>query len=190
MDLQIFPTYDGRQVQFVTAQPGEEGSSTITLQLSPITDRQVRETTKPPVGPAEVTIDEVDLDEEVKDDLRRVGVRSVEDLRRIEERNISYGALGVRPPRPGVEPRSPLAGASRAPASASSTQPPTARRPARPCATGQSRSRSRADGPAERAGRSSPFTGPRSRPPPPPDGSCWPWSIPPRRSRARRPSAA
>jgi hypothetical protein len=93
MDLQIFPTYDGRQVQFVTAQPGEQGSSTITLALSPITDRQVRESSKPPTGPTDVTLDEVDLDEDVKHELRRVGVRSVDDLRRIEERHIDLGSV-------------------------------------------------------------------------------------------------
>lgn len=97
MDLQIFPTYDGREVEFVTAQPGEEGSSTITLQLSPITDRQVRESSKAPVGPAEVAIEDADIDEDVKHELRRVGVRSVEDLRRIEERNIDLESVVKKP---------------------------------------------------------------------------------------------
>lgn len=94
MDLQIFPTYNGREVEFVTAQPGQEGSSTITLQLSSITDRQVREISKAPVGEPEVAIDELeDLDEDTKHELRRLGVRSVEDLRRIEERNVDLGSV-------------------------------------------------------------------------------------------------
>jgi hypothetical protein len=94
VDLQIFPTYDGREVEFVTAQPGQEGSSTITMQLASITDRQVRESTKAPAGVTEVAIDEVeDLDEDVRHELRRVGVRSIEDLRRIEERKVDLGSV-------------------------------------------------------------------------------------------------
>src|ERR1044072_1571096 len=44
LDLNTFPTYDGDRVSFVTAQPGQEGSSKITIQLGSITDQQVRAT--------------------------------------------------------------------------------------------------------------------------------------------------
>jgi hypothetical protein len=42
LDLNIFPTYDGDQVTFKTAQPGEQGASKVTIQLNSITDQQVR----------------------------------------------------------------------------------------------------------------------------------------------------
>ena len=48
LDLNIFPSFDGDQVTFVTAQPGEEGASKVTIQLDSITDQQVRATTKVP----------------------------------------------------------------------------------------------------------------------------------------------
>jgi len=35
LDLQIFPIYEGGKIRFVTAQPGEAGSSRLSLQLAP-----------------------------------------------------------------------------------------------------------------------------------------------------------
>src|SRR5687768_12926971 len=46
LDLQIFPTYDGDQVKFVTARPGEQGASKVSIKLDSITDQVVRATTK------------------------------------------------------------------------------------------------------------------------------------------------
>ncbi len=91
MDLQIFPTYNGENVEFVTAQPGEEGASKISIQLSPITDRQVRESSKDPVASTDIAIEDVPVDDETKRELRRVGVRSVADLERMEDRNVDLG---------------------------------------------------------------------------------------------------
>jgi hypothetical protein len=89
LDLQIFPQYDGRKVRFVTAQPGDAGASKLSIQLGSITDRQIRETTKEPPGPDDVSIDDVDgLDNDVKDSLRKVGITSAGDLDRIENRNV------------------------------------------------------------------------------------------------------
>ena len=53
LDLNIFPAYDGDQVTFLTAQPGQEGASKVSIQLNSITDQQVRATTKTP-GPMPV----------------------------------------------------------------------------------------------------------------------------------------
>src|SRR5438552_3655829 len=48
MDLNIFPTFDGDQISFTTAQPGQTGASKVTIQLGSITDQQVRATSKVP----------------------------------------------------------------------------------------------------------------------------------------------
>ena len=89
LDLQIFPQFDGRKVKFVTAQPGDAGSSKLSIQLGSITDRQIRETTKEPPSKEDLSIDELDgLDVDVKDSLRKVGITSAEDLERIEKRNV------------------------------------------------------------------------------------------------------
>ena len=54
LDLNIFPSYDGDQVSFVTAQPGQQGASKVTIQLGTITDQQVRATTKVPGVKSEI----------------------------------------------------------------------------------------------------------------------------------------
>lgn len=87
LDLNIFPSYDGDQVKFVTAQPGQEGASKVTIQLNSITDQQVRATTKVPSA-RDVTIDDIDVDKQTKRNLRKLGVNSVEDLKQIEEKNV------------------------------------------------------------------------------------------------------
>lgn len=88
LDLQIFPTFDGDEVHFVTAQPGEQGASKISLQLASITDQQVRATSKKPVTKEDIKIDQVELDEDTKKSLRRIGVTSVSDLEEMEKRNV------------------------------------------------------------------------------------------------------
>jgi len=87
LDLNIFPSYDGDQVTFVTAQPGQEGASKVSIQLNSITDQQVRATTKVPTA-REVAIDEIGVDKKTKRNLRKLGVNSVEDLKQIEEKNV------------------------------------------------------------------------------------------------------
>src|SRR5215212_7066874 len=59
LDLNIFPSYAGDLVKFVTAQPGQEGASKVTIQLGSITDQQVRATTKAPAGKSDVNIDDI-----------------------------------------------------------------------------------------------------------------------------------
>lgn len=93
MDLQIFPTYEDDTVSFTTAQPGESGSSKLTLQLAAITDRQVRESTKRPPSAADIDLDEIELEPDVKKRLRKVGVRSISDLQRMEERDVKLESV-------------------------------------------------------------------------------------------------
>lgn len=89
LDLNTFPTYDGDRVSFVTAAPGQEGSSKITIQLGSITDQQVRATTKAPIATkGDVPIDEIPVDKITKDKLRRIGVNSSGDLRQIEQHHV------------------------------------------------------------------------------------------------------
>ncbi|MBS3913271.1 MAG: hypothetical protein KG003_02140 [Bacteroidetes bacterium] len=88
LDLNTFPTYDGDKVTFITAQPGQQGSSKLTLQLGSITDQQVRATSKPVALNSETKIDEIDVDAKTKKQLRKIGVNSVEDLKMIEDKNV------------------------------------------------------------------------------------------------------
>lgn len=88
LDLQIFPTYEDNSVRFRTAEPGQEGYSTITLQLASITDHQIRATTKPPPARDEVPIDEAPIDPDAVQRLRKLGVRSVNDIEKLEQRNV------------------------------------------------------------------------------------------------------
>lgn len=88
LDLNIFPSYDGDRVTFVTAQPGQEGASKVTIQLGSITDQQVRATSKTPGAKNDVTIDEIPIDKATKKQLRKLGVSSVGDLKQIEKKNV------------------------------------------------------------------------------------------------------
>lgn len=89
LDLHIFPEFDGKKVRFVTAQPGDAGASKISIQLGSITDRQIKEAAKEPPTRDDILIEEVEgLDSEVKETLKKVGIRSTDDLERIERRNV------------------------------------------------------------------------------------------------------
>jgi hypothetical protein len=87
LDLNIFPTYDGDTVRFTTAQPGQQGASKVSIQLGSITDQQVRATSKVPEASG-VSIDDIDIDQGTKKQLRKLGVQSVEDLQRVEKKNV------------------------------------------------------------------------------------------------------
>jgi hypothetical protein len=89
IDLNIFPTYDGDQIKFITAQPGQQGASKVTLQLGSITDQQVRATSKALGKSGDVTIKEIDVDKNTEKELRKMGVVSVDDLQEIENKNVN-----------------------------------------------------------------------------------------------------
>jgi hypothetical protein len=88
LDLNIFPSYDGDQISFVTAQPGQQGASKVTIQLGTITDQQVRATTKVPGKKGEINIAEIDVDSKTKKQLRKFGVTSADDIKEIESKNV------------------------------------------------------------------------------------------------------
>ncbi len=87
--LQVFPQYDGDRVRFLTAQPGQEGASTMTFQLGSIRDNQIREIARRPPSRDEVAIDNVEMPEEERKTLKRLGINTTEDLRRtVEEKRV------------------------------------------------------------------------------------------------------
>lgn len=88
LDLNIFPSYDGDQVKFVTAQPGEQGASKVTIQLGSITDQQVRATSKVPGLKSDVKIEDMNVNKATRKKLRRLGVNSLDDLQQIERKNV------------------------------------------------------------------------------------------------------
>lgn len=88
MDLNLFPTYNGNEVRFVTAQPGQTGASKLSIQLGSITDQQIRQTSKEPITKDNISIESIDMDPEVKRNLRTMGVSSVNDLEKIENKNV------------------------------------------------------------------------------------------------------
>jgi hypothetical protein len=87
LDLNIFPTYDGDTVRFTTAQPGQQGASKVSIQLGSITDQQVRATTTVPKTSG-VSIDDINIDKGTKKRLRKLGVQSVDDLQRVEKKDV------------------------------------------------------------------------------------------------------
>jgi len=88
LDLNIFPSYDGDNVKFVTAQPGQQGASKVSIQLGSITDQQVRATSQPAAQKGDVSIDQIKVDPATKKQLRKYGVKSVDDLKQIERKNV------------------------------------------------------------------------------------------------------
>ena len=95
LELQLFPDFDGRDLKFTTAAPGESGAAKIAFQLGSITDRQIRETTKEPPTTDDIAIDVVDdLDEQTKQDLHRIGVTTVKDYERMEKNNVDLKRSG------------------------------------------------------------------------------------------------
>jgi hypothetical protein len=89
LDLNIFPTFDGDKVSFVTAQPGQQGSSKVSIQLNSITDQQIRATTKAPVvRKGDMAIKDMPVAKATRRKLERLGVSSVDDLKQIQQRNV------------------------------------------------------------------------------------------------------
>jgi hypothetical protein len=96
LDLNLFPTYDGDEVKFVTAQPGQTGASKLSIQLGSITDQQIRLTSKEPITKDNISIEAIDIDPETKRSLRKIGVSSVSDLEKIEKKNVDLEKVGTK----------------------------------------------------------------------------------------------
>ncbi|MEM9820553.1 MAG: hypothetical protein AAF985_05755 [Bacteroidota bacterium] len=89
LEMQLFPSFDGKKVKFITAEPGQTGASKIAIQLGSITDQQIRKTTKKPITKDDVSLDVIEeIDDDTKESLRKIGVTSVNDLAEIEKKNV------------------------------------------------------------------------------------------------------
>jgi hypothetical protein len=89
LELHLFPDFDGRDLRFTTAGPGDSGAAKIAFQLGSITDRQIRETTREPLSRDDMAIEVVeDIDEDTKRELEKIGVTTVNDIERMERRNV------------------------------------------------------------------------------------------------------
>jgi hypothetical protein len=98
LDLQLFPEFDGDELRFTAARPGETGAARVSLQLGSITDRQILESTKEPPRKDDIAIELIDdLDPQVKRSLEKLGVSSVRDLETIEKQNIDLGKVADSP---------------------------------------------------------------------------------------------
>jgi hypothetical protein len=93
LDLNIFPSYDGDNVRFVTAQPGQQGASKVTIQLGSITDQQVRATSKVPTTKGDINLDQTGIDKPTKKKLRKLGVNSANDLKQIEQKDVDLKSV-------------------------------------------------------------------------------------------------
>ena len=95
LELQLFPDFDGKDLRFTTAGPGESGAAKIAFQLGSITDRQIRETTREPPTVDDITIDVVDdIDDQTKQELQRIGVTTVKDIERMEKGKVDLKRAG------------------------------------------------------------------------------------------------
>ena len=94
LELQCFPQFDGNDVRFLTASPGEPGASAIRFQLGSISASSIRDIAPQPVSNDDVVIDNLpDLGPEAKEALVRVGVKTESDLRRVQQRNVDLSTL-------------------------------------------------------------------------------------------------
>jgi hypothetical protein len=93
LDLQIFPSYDGDNVKFTTARPGQQGASKLSVQLGSITDTLIREVTRAPEGDDDLPLEAVDIDAETKSTLKKMGIHTTKDFERVQKRNIDVGQV-------------------------------------------------------------------------------------------------
>jgi hypothetical protein len=100
VDLRCFPQFDGRSVRFLTAQPGEDGSSGLRFSLGSISAGTIRDSAPPPPEPGDIRLDAVeDLDQDAIEALESVGVRSGRDLQRVAARGVDLkSATGNKAP--------------------------------------------------------------------------------------------
>ncbi len=94
LELKLFPEFDGETVRFTTAKPGDTGASTISIQLGSIRDTQIREIAKQPMTKDDISLETIDLAQEERKELNRLGINSAEDLRRaMVDRNVDLESV-------------------------------------------------------------------------------------------------
>ena len=94
LEMKIFPQFDGDVVRFKTAQPGEDGASTVKFQLGSILDTQIREVSREPPTRDTTSLEAVDIPETERRQLEKLGIRSVEELERtVKGRKVDLGRV-------------------------------------------------------------------------------------------------
>ena len=96
LNLHVFAEYDGDNVRFRTAGPGEEGASQLEFKIGSITDRMVAETTRPLPTADDTPLEELApaaIEPEQKRRLKRLGVDSKRDLDRLAKRQVRVGGV-------------------------------------------------------------------------------------------------
>jgi hypothetical protein len=95
LNLHVFAEYDGDNVRFRTAGPGEEGASQLEFKIGSITDRMVAETTRPLPTADDVPLEEIPaaIEPDQKRRLKRLGVDSKRDLERLARRQVRVGGV-------------------------------------------------------------------------------------------------
>lgn len=89
LDLHVFPSFQEGKVLFTNAKPGETGASKMSIQLGSITDAQIAQHAPEPLRADDIALDELEeIDDDTKREMRKIGVKSVKDINRMEERNI------------------------------------------------------------------------------------------------------
>jgi hypothetical protein len=93
LDLRCFPQYDGDEVRFVTAAPGEDGASSLRFQLGSITSSSIRDTAPTPVSRDDTMIEVLDIEPDAKAALSKAGIRTARDLERVQDRNVDINTV-------------------------------------------------------------------------------------------------
>jgi len=94
LELHLFPEFEGNQIRFTTAKPGDSGAAKISFNLGSITDRQIRESTKDPLTADDVSLEQVEgLDDNTRASLQKIGVTSVKDLDRVRNKNVDLAKV-------------------------------------------------------------------------------------------------
>jgi hypothetical protein len=96
LNLQVFAEYDGDNVRFRTAEPGEQGASQMEFTIGSITDRMVAETTRPLPTADDVPLEEISptaIEPDQKRRLKRLGVDSKRDVERLAKRQVRVGGV-------------------------------------------------------------------------------------------------
>ncbi|WP_131105900.1 hypothetical protein [Ornithinimicrobium sufpigmenti] len=93
LDLRCFPQYDGDEVRFVTAGPGQEGASSLRFLLGSITSSSIRDTAPAPVSRDDTVIEVLDIEPEAKAALTKAGIRTARDLERVQSRNVDIATV-------------------------------------------------------------------------------------------------
>jgi hypothetical protein len=94
LELKLFPEFDGNTVRFTTAKPGDSGASTISIQLGSIRDTQIREISRQPMTKDDISLETIDLADDERKELNRLGIHSAEDLRRaVVDRNVDLDSV-------------------------------------------------------------------------------------------------